>query len=56
MNALPTVPQARPLEAAKEVMAGGPRRVPAATHLEWNVRRQPLPSLMNWRITPADGR
>jgi hypothetical protein len=55
-RALPTVPHARQPEAAKEAMAGGPRRVPPATHLEWNVRREPLPSLMNWRTTAADGR
>jgi hypothetical protein len=49
LRALPTVPPARALEAAKAVMAGGPRRIPPATHLEWNVRREPLPSLMSWR-------
>jgi len=52
---VPRSPQARLLEAAKEVMAGGPRRVPPATHLEWTVRREPLPSLTRWRITSADG-
>jgi hypothetical protein len=56
LRAQPTVPQARLLEAAKEVMAGGPRRVPPATHLEWTVRREPLPSLTRWRTTSADGR
>jgi hypothetical protein len=56
MRALPTVPQARALQAAKEVMAGGPRRVPPATHLEWTVRREPLPSLMRWRPILAEGR
>ena len=56
LRALPTVPQARQLEAAKEVMAGGPRRVAPATHLEWNVRREPLPSLMTWQTASADRR
>jgi hypothetical protein len=41
------------MEAEKEVVAGGPRRLPAATHLEWLVRRLPLPSLTRWRITSA---
>jgi hypothetical protein len=35
-------------------MAGGPRRVPPATHLEWNVRREPLPSLMTWRLASPE--
>jgi hypothetical protein len=48
MRALPGVPQARQLDAAKAVIAGGPRRVPPATHLEWNVRREPLPRLLTW--------
>ncbi len=56
LRALPTVPQAQQLEAAKAVLAGGPRRVPPATHLEWNVRREPLPSLVSWRTNSADGR
>jgi len=55
LRALPTVPQARQLEAAKEVMEGGPRRLPPATHLEWNVRREPLLNLMRWRTSSADG-
>jgi hypothetical protein len=37
------------------VMAGGPRRIPAATQLEWKVRREPLPALMRWQITSTDG-
>jgi hypothetical protein len=56
LRALPTVPHAQQLEAAKAVIAGGSRRVPPATHLEWNVRREPLPSLMSWRMTSADDR
>jgi hypothetical protein len=31
-------------------------RLPPATHLEWNVRRERLPSLLSWRTTSADGR
>ncbi len=56
LRAQPTIPQARLMEAEKEVMAGGPRRVPPATHLEWIVRRPPLPSLTRWRATSAAGR
>ncbi len=55
-RAMPTLSPARQLEAEKEVMAGGPRRLPPATHLEWTVRRQPLPSLTRWRVTSADDR
>ncbi len=54
LRAQPNVPQARLAEAAKEVMAGGPRRLPPATHLEWLVRREPLPRLTRWRVTSAD--
>ena len=56
LRALPSVAQAQQLEAAKAVIAGGPRRVPPATQLEWKVRREPLPALMKWQITSADGR
>jgi hypothetical protein len=51
LRAQPNVPQARLAEAAKEVMAGGPRRLPPATHLEWLVRRE---RLTRWRVTSAD--
>jgi hypothetical protein len=56
LRAQPTIPQARLMEAEKEVMAGGPRRVPPAPHLEWIVRREPLPRLTRWRTTSAAGR
>ena len=49
MRGLPAVPEARRLTAANEVVAGGPRRIPPATHLEWIVRREPLPILTSWR-------
>jgi len=54
LRAQPTIPQARLMEAEKEVMAGGPRRVPPTTHLEWLVRREALPRLTRWRVTSAD--
>ncbi len=49
MRGLPAVPEQRRLTAANEVIAGGPRRVAPATHLEWVVRREPLPALTSWR-------
>ena len=49
MRGLPSVPEARRLTAANEVIAGGPRRIPPATHLEWIVRRESLPILTSWR-------
>jgi hypothetical protein len=49
MRGLPSIPHARQLAAAKEVMAGGPRRVPPAKHPERIVRGEPLPLLTSWR-------
>jgi len=36
------------LEAQKEVIAGGPRRLAPATHIEWFVRRTELATLVSW--------
>jgi hypothetical protein len=55
LRALAFIPPARREEAAKAVIAGGPRRIPPATHLEWTVRREPLPRLMTWRMPPTGG-
>jgi hypothetical protein len=49
LRGLPFVTPAQRLEAAKAVVAGGPRRIPPATQLEWKVRREPLPALMTWQ-------
>jgi hypothetical protein len=54
MRGLPFVPPAQRLAAEKEVVAGGPRRIPPATHLEFVARREPLPSLMRWRTGTAE--
>ena len=35
MRGLPSVPEAERQAAAAAVIAGGPRRIPPATHLEW---------------------
>jgi hypothetical protein len=48
MRGLPTVPPDQQLAAAAEVIKGGPRRRAPATHMEWLVRRQPLPQLTAW--------
>jgi len=39
------VPRHRHDRLRAEVMAGGPRRIPTATHKEWGMRRYPLSSL-----------
>jgi len=49
MRGLPSVPEAERQAAAAAVIAGGPRRIPPATHLEWNLRREPLPLITAWR-------
>jgi hypothetical protein len=50
---LPTVTPEQRLYAEKEVIAGGPRRLPASTHMEYVVRRQPLNVLTTWRAPKA---
>jgi len=47
MRGLPAVPQALRLKAQKEVIAGGKRRIPPATHIEWSIRRSELATLMS---------
>ena len=49
MRGLPGVPPAERMAAEKAVIAGGPRRLPPATHMEWIARRQSLPQLTTWR-------
>jgi hypothetical protein len=48
MRGLPTVPPEARLAAAAAVIKGGPRQLAPATHMEWLVRRQPLPMLTSW--------
>ena len=48
MRGLPAVPPALRLKAQKEVIAGGKRRIPPATHIEWSIRRSELATLMSW--------
>lgn len=49
-RALPFVHPARRIVARKTVIAGGPRRVAPATHIEWFVRRLDLVALMKWDL------
>jgi hypothetical protein len=49
MHGLPGVSHEQRLAAATEVVAGGPRHIAPATHMEWLVRREPLPALTSWR-------
>lgn len=48
MNKLPSVAPAERPKAQAEVIAGGPRKIPPASHMEYLVRRQPLHSLTGW--------
>jgi hypothetical protein len=48
MGGLPTVPQAERLKAQEEVIAGGPRRIAPATHIEWCLRRTELATVVSW--------
>jgi hypothetical protein len=48
MRGLPAVPPTLRLKAQKEVIAGGKRRIPPATHMEWSIRRSELATLMSW--------
>jgi len=45
---LPLVPPAERIKAREQVIAGGPRRVPPATHAEWSLRRAPLETVVSW--------
>jgi hypothetical protein len=49
MRGLPSVTPAARVTAEKKVIAGGPRFIPPANHMEYVVRRQPLPLLAAWR-------
>ncbi len=48
MRGLPYVSQARRLKAQKAVIAGGPRRIAPATHIEWCLRRTELATVVSW--------
>jgi hypothetical protein len=48
MRGLPSVPHAERLKAQDEVIAGGPRRLAPATHIEWCLRRTELATVTRW--------
>jgi hypothetical protein len=48
MRGLPAVPEAERLRAQQEVIAGGPRRIAPATHIEWTLRRTALATVVSW--------
>jgi len=50
MRGLPYVQPSERLEARKEVIAGGPRRLAPATHVEWFIRRTALETVVSWRF------
>jgi hypothetical protein len=50
MRGLLFVPRSRRLAAQKAVIAGGPRRLAPATHIEWFVRRTDLNSVTSWDV------
>jgi hypothetical protein len=49
MGGLPSVPEAQRRAAAAMVIAGGPRRLAPSTHMEWRLRREPLPLVIEWQ-------
>ena len=50
MRGPPSVPPAERLKAEQEVIAGGPRRIAPASHIEWTVRRSALATLTSWKL------
>ncbi len=49
MRGLSSVPEAERRAAAAMVITGGPRRIAPTTHMEWRLRREPLPLVTAWR-------
>jgi len=50
LRGLMFVPPSRRLRAQKKVIAGGPSRIPPATHMEWFVRRTELATVVSWEF------
>ena len=44
------IPQSQRTRARKAVLAGGPRRIVPATHIEWTVRRSTFAELLRWQL------
>ena len=49
-RALADMPHAKLAAARQAVIAGGPHRVAAATHVEWVVRRSAVEQVLAWRF------
>jgi hypothetical protein len=47
---LADAPRAPLAAARRQVIAGGPRRVEPATHIEWVIRRVPIEQVLAWRF------
>jgi len=47
---LADVPREALAAARREVIAGGPRRVEPATHIEWVIRRSAVEQVLAWRF------
>jgi hypothetical protein len=57
LRGLPYVPPRARLKAQQQVIAGGPRRLPPATHIERQVRRTALQTVVSWKFgSPAPPR
>jgi hypothetical protein len=50
LRGLPHVPPSRRLKAQHEVIAGGPRCIAPASHVEWHVRRTALQTVVSWGL------
>jgi hypothetical protein len=48
LRGLPYVPPSQRLKARQQVIAGGPRHIAPATHIEWCVRREELKKVVSW--------
>jgi hypothetical protein len=46
----------RRLLARRMVIAGGPRRVAPASHIEWQIRRTVFQTVLSWALDATNGR
>jgi hypothetical protein len=44
------VPPSRRQRAQRQVVAGGPRRIAPASHIEWQLRRTALQTVLSWKM------
>jgi hypothetical protein len=54
MRGLIFVPPSQRLRARRQVIAGGPRRIAPASHIEWVIRRADFVSVASWQFTPRE--